>query len=836
MNLWQDVRVALRTMWKSPRITATVLLTLALGIGANTAIFSVVNATLLRPLPFHDPEQLVVLHADLRGLGAQSVGFSVPELDDLRDRAGVFSAVSVVYQGPTNLTGGEHPERLESGVVSPNYFSILGARPQLARLFDPGDTAPGFGAAVVITDGQWHREFGGERSVLGHQMRLDTDLYTIVGVLPPDFRNPSSAGAVPVDIYVSAGFRGDPFPPAQRSARVLRDIIGRLKPGMTFAQAQAKLATFSDSLRRDYGSDYPAGSGWTLSVTPLKEVVVGNTRTLLISLLLAVAFILLIACVNVANLLLASASARQLEIAVRLALGASRARIVRQLLTESAVLSLFSAAVGVGVATLGLKSLIAMLPSQLPRLNDIHVDARVLAFSLTLSLLTTVLFGLVLAFQAGKVEPSLSGLRERGSSGSRHDSKVRQVLIGAEVALSLMLLVGAGVLLRTFWNLLQVNPGFNSQHLVAGSVSLPVPNDPKADIYDNIETRTALVRDSVRRLRAVPGVENAALSSVVPLQGALRQNGYRVEGAPESGDAATAVPISVTPEFFRTIGAPLVRGRVIQDTDDQQSPLVVLVDEAAARHFWGAQDPVGKRIRSTRTTRRDAAVFTARGIVQPAPWFTVVGVVGNVKLASLDEKDVPHVYTSLYQTSGYQTPGRNLGVLARGTGDRAMLSRAVPREIQSVDPNLPVSPIVEMTELMRVGVGDRRFAASLLACFAVVALLLTSIGVYGVASYAIVRREKEISIRSALGATRGQLVQMVLREGMVPILAGLAVGAVGAALSGHLLAALLFEVRSTDASVFAAAGVTLVAIGILANYLPARRAGRVDPITALRTE
>src|ERR1700689_2885332 len=280
MNLWQDVRFALRTMWKSPRITATVLLTLALGIGANTAIFSIVNATLFRPLPFHDPEQLVVLHADLRGLGANSVGFSVPELDDLRDRAGVFSAVSAVYQGPGNLTGGGHPERLEGGGVSPNYFSILGARPQLGRLFDPGDTAPGFADAVVITDGLWRREFGGERSVLGHQMRIDTDLYTIVGVLPPDFRNPSSAGAVSVEIYVTAGFCGEPFAPPQRSARSL-PIIGRLKPGMTLAQAQAKLAVFSASLRREYGSDYPAGAGWTLSVSPLKEVVGGNTRTLL---------------------------------------------------------------------------------------------------------------------------------------------------------------------------------------------------------------------------------------------------------------------------------------------------------------------------------------------------------------------------------------------------------------------------------------------------------------------------------------------------------------------------------------------------------------------------
>src|SRR5580658_2632128 len=289
MNLWQDVRFALRTMWKSPRITLTVLLTLALGIGANTAIFSVVNATLLRPLPFHDPEQLVSLDADLRGLGAKSVGFSVPEFEDLRDRAGVFSAVSVVLQGPANLTGGDHPERLEFVAVSPNYFSILDARPQLGRLFDAGDTQPGFADAVVITDSLWHREFGGERSVLGHQMRLDTDLYTIVGVLPPDFHNPAAAGAGSVDMYITAGFRADPFPPAQRSTRLLPGIIGRLKPGMTVAQAQAKLATFSDSLRRNYGSDYPANAGWTLSITPLKEVVVGNTRTLLISLLLAVA-------------------------------------------------------------------------------------------------------------------------------------------------------------------------------------------------------------------------------------------------------------------------------------------------------------------------------------------------------------------------------------------------------------------------------------------------------------------------------------------------------------------------------------------------------------------
>jgi len=823
MSLWKDVQFSLRSMRKSPRIALTVLATLTLGIGANTAIFSVVNATLLKPLPFHNPGELVELNADLRGLGAHNVGFSVPELEDLRDRAGIFTAVSVVWPTTANLTGGDRPDRLDALGVSPNYFSILGAQPQLGRLFDARDTADGFAEAVVISDGLWHKEFGGDPSVLGRSVRLDKDLYTIVGVLPPQFRHPSTPGLHPVDLWFSAGYRAEPFPAPKRSLRFLPGIIARLKPGITPQQAQ--LEAFSDSLRREYGSDYPATAGWALSITPLTEVVAGGARTLLTSLLLAVGLILLIACVNVANLLLVSATARQREIALRLALGATRGRIIRQMLTESVLLSLISAAAGVGAAAIGVRVLVGVLPSQLPRLNPIGLDARVLAFSLAIALLTTLVFGLIPAWQASRTHPGTAELRERGGSASRNAARIGKSLIGAEVGLSLVLLVAAGLLLRTFWNLMEVNPGFNSHHLLAGSFRLPVPNDPKADGYVDIEQRTRLVRESIRRLHGVAGVENAAMSSVVPLNGRVIPAGFRVEGVSEKGDAPTAVEVSVTPEFFSTMGTPLLRGRMFQESDDPMSQPVALVDEAAARLLWGGVDPVGRRVRSSRD------IIFSRLKPVPAPWMTVVGVVGNAKLSSLDEIEVPHIYESMYQRSN-----RNFGVLVRATGDTAALTRDVRREIQTVDPDLPVSDMTAMTDLISNGVGDRRFAAWLLGAFALVALLLTCVGVYGIASYSVVRREKEIGIRSALGASRHQLITMILRDGMVPVLVGMACGCIAAVFSGRMLAALLFGVNSEDGLVLTGAGITLIVIGMLANYIPARGAGRIDPITALRNE
>jgi predicted permease len=824
VSLWQDVRYSFRTVRRSPRVAVTVLLTLALGIGANTAIFSIVNAALLRPLPYREPGKLVQLSADLPGVGSHNVGFSVPEFDDFRERAGVFEGVSVSWQAPANLTGGSHPERIEFLAVSPNYFSLLGANPQMGRLFDARDTANGFAEAAVISDAYWHKEFGGDPNIAGRRVRLDNDLYTIVGVLPPAFRPPVASTVREVDAWITAGFKADPFPPAARSARFLPAIVARLKPGISLPQAQAQLAIFANSLRHDFPGDYPAASGWTLSIAPLKDVVVGNSRTLLISLLLAVGFILLIACVNVANILLANASVRQQEIAIRIAMGADRRRIVRQLLTESALLSLAATIMGAGSAAISLRFFASLLPSQLPHVNTVAVDGRVLAFSLVVALFTTVGFGLMPAVQASKTPVDIEALRGRGMSQSLRGRRLGKILVGAEVALSLMLLVGAGLLLRTFWELLRVDPGFQPNHLIAANVWLPVPNDPKNDAYAKAEPRANLIRESLRRLEALPGVQGAAISSAVPLQDSPQPAGFRVEGVPEAGDAPTAVRVAVTRDFFKTLGASVITGRAIEETDTTDKPLVALVDQAAAHRFWGDRNPIGQRLHIAQSVG-----FNGRPL--PIRWMTVVGVVSNMKLASLDEHAVPHVYNSMYQT-----PGRLFGILVRATGDRAELGRAIQREVQSVDPDLPVANIAEMKEIVNNGVGDRQFAAWLLGIFAGVALLLTSVGIYGVTSYAIARRTKEMGIRSALGAMPGDLVRMLIVNGMMPIIAGALAGLIGAMLSARLIAALLYSVSSTDAAVYTAAGAMVVMVGVGANYIPARRAARVNPIAALRVE
>jgi putative ABC transport system permease protein len=505
-------------------------------------------------------------------------------------------------------------------------------------------------------------------------------------------------------------------------------------------------------------------------------------------------------------------------------MGAHRRRIVRQLLTESAILSVAATIVGTISAAASLRSIAALIPTQLPHVNSIGIDLRVLGFSLLIALLTTIGFGLMPALQAARPHADIDTLRGRGGSVSMSDGRLGKTLIGAEVALSVMLLVGAGLLLRTFWRLLHVDPGFQSSHLVTANVWLPVPNDPRKDVYIKPDQRALLIRESLRRLRAVPGVEDATISSVVPLQDALQPIGFRIEGVPETGDAPTAVRAAVSPDFFRTLGAPLIRGRAIEDTDATQNPLVAVIDEAAAHRFWGGRNSIGQRFRVAQT-------FIVDGKPQPYRWFTVVGVVSNVKLASLDEQNVPHIYGSMYQT-----PGRLFGVLVRATGDKAEIGRTIQREIQAVDPNLPVASIAEMKEIVNNGVGDRRFAAWLLAIFATVALLLTSVGIYGVTSYTIARRTKEIGIRSALGAQPWDLVRMVIVSGMSPIVAGLAIGALGAILSGRLIGALLYGVSSTDTAVYAAAALIVVIVGIAANYLPARRASRVDPVVALRVE
>jgi predicted permease len=825
MSVLQDVHYSWRVMRRSPRVGVTVLLTLALGIGANTAIFSVVNAALLRPLPYRQPGQLVQLRADMPGNGSHDIGYSVPEFEDLRDRSGFFDEMTVSWQAPANLTGGAHPERIEFLAVSTNYFGLLGISPQLGRVFDERDKRDGFAEAAVLSDAYWHKEFGGDQNILGRRIRLDNDLYTVVGVLPDSFRPPVPSTTRPIDLWITAGFKADPFPKPARTLRFLPALIARLKPGETLEQAQSRLAAFANAQRHDYPGDYPAESGWSLTAAPLKDVVVGNSRTLLVSLLSAVALILLIACVNVANILLAQASARQRELAVRAAVGADRMRILRQLLTEAILLSLAAAVMGTLAAAGTIRFLTRALPAQLPHVNEIGIDGRVLLFSLGAACFTTMAFGLVPALRASKRGPNTADLSGRGASAPRSQTRLGKILVGAEVALSVMLLVGAGLLLKSFWALLHVEPGFQPRHLLAANVWLPVPNDPTQDVYRKPEQRLTLIREVVRRLESSTGVESAAITSAVPLQDRVQPGGFRAEGGSLNGDAPTASSIFVTADFFKTLQAPMISGRFFQQTDSIDAPLVVIVDRSAARKFWGDAGPVGRRIRLAQRT-----VFY-RGKPQAPPWMTVVGVVNDIKLASLDEQNVPHIYFSMEQF-----PGRLLGVLVRAEGDKAALGRLIQDQIQTVNPNLPVSYISEMGEIASNGVGDRRFAAWLLAIFAAVALALTCVGIYGVTSYAISRRAKEMGIRSALGASREQLTAMMLRNGMLPIVLGLAAGAIAAVAAGRLLRALLFAVSSTDVAVLSGAAAMVTLVGVAANYLPARRAARVNPVMILRDE
>src|SRR5215472_1396893 len=823
MGLWQDVRFALRGMIKARGLTVVALLTLAIGIGANTAIFSIVNAVLLEPLPFHDPGQLIQLQADLPGVGARNVGFSEPEVEDIAN-SGIFDAVSVVFPAPANITGGEHPERIQIVGVSPNYFEVLGAHPQLGRLFDKRDIADGFAEATVISDGLWQRVFGSDPTVLGRKVRIDNDLYTIVGVLPPDFRHPQPASAKPIDLWATAGFRAAPFVGPIRSARGLPGIVGRLKSGVTVEQAQARLTALADSVRKDFAADYPANAAWTVSLTPLKEVVVGNTQTLLLVLLLAVSMILLMACVNVASLLLARSSARMREIAVRMALGASRYRIVRQLLTEALVLSLAAGAVGVIAATLSERALIGLLPDQLPRAESIAIDGRVLLFSIAIAIITSIIFGLAPALQTSRVDAN--ALKQDGRSGDTtvRSARTRSWLVGAEVALSLTLVIGAGLLLRTFWELLHVHPGFSTENVLAATVWLPVPNDPKTDVYATSEQRTALIREWVRRLHGIPGVKDAAVSTSLPLRNQLLPRGFRVEGKSEQGEPGTAYWILISPEFIPGMGATVLRGRGFEERDDARTAPVVVVDEAAAHKLWGDQDPVGRRVRF-------AGSFFANGKPTAPPWMTVVGVVSNMKFGKLDEGELPHLYSSAYQFNG-----KFLNIVVRATGDPGALGRSIQTEVQAADPNLPISDVAPMTEVLTASVADRRFAAALIGLFALLALALAAVGVYGVTAYSVQQRTREFGIRSALGATTSDLVRMVLRDSMWPVLGGLAAGIVGAAIAGRAIASLLFGVRTIDPLIYVLSIAMLAVMGFAANYIPARRAGKADPNMALRYE
>src|SRR6266853_2465587 len=827
-HFWQDARYALRMLRNAPGFTTMAVLTIALGIGATTAIFSVVDATLLHPLPYPQPEQLVSIRDDFTGVGAQDVGMSQPEWEDLQ-RSGIFEHVSPTWFDENNLTGSSQPARVRLLIVAPNYFALLGVKPQSGRTFNPEDHSPGLIPEVLISDGLWKRAFGSDAHILDKSVRLDTDLYRVVGVMPAGFDAPGrTAEERNIEVWAATSFYGPPMsdhPP--RSGRNLPTAIARLKPGLTIAAAQNRLDALVAALQKEFPEDYPKQSAWTVRLLPLKERIVGNIRQSLILLFAAVGLVLLIGCVNVANLLLARTSARGREMALRQALGAARMRLLRQLLTESVLLSLLGgiSALAIFFCTKGF--LLRLVPERLPRLNDISISWGVLLFALAGSLVAGLVFGLAPALHAGRFDLA-HALKEaaRGSTGSGERARTRHVLVIAEFALSLVLMIAATLLLRSFWDLLNVQLGFNPQNVMAIRTRLPDPNDPKADIYRTPRQEAPFLREVLRRSRTLPRVEEVALGDTasIPLDESLRdlklisegQFLFTLEGDIQNDQPAVAERSSVTPDYFHLLEIPLLRGRLFNESDNDKAPQVAVINEAFARTFWPNQNPLGKRFKRNRAE---------------SPWISVVGVISNARTESLAQAGVPEIYLDLYQTGA-----KRLAIFLRGHLDNAAIPDEVREQVQSVDATLPVSSGQTLIETVSASLAERRFSMEIVALFALTALLLTGLGIYGVVSYLVSERTHEIGIRIALGAERRSILQMVLRQGLGLAVAGAAVGLVGAVVVSHLMTGLLYGVRPTDALTFAGVTILLVGVALLACYIPARRAIRVDPLVALGHE
>jgi predicted permease len=818
-HLWRDIRYALRMLRHSPGFTTIAMLTIALGIGATTAIFSVVDATLLHPLPYPHAEQLVTIQDDLPGIGSLDVGMSTPEWRDL-ERSGIFQSVAPAWYDDNDLTGGKRATRVRLFSVGVNYFALLGVKPELGSTFDPSDQTPGYNLQVVISHGLWQRVFGGDPRIIGKTVWSDTDAYRVIGVMPPEFHSP---GRTPDEqngeVFAAMGFAGTPFGPPLRSNH-FGGAIGRLKPGLTVAQAQSRVDALVASLQKQFPVDYPAANAWTVRLIPMQETVTGNVRQPLLLLLGAVAMVLLIGCVNVANLLLARASARAREMAVRQALGAARTGLARQLLTESLLLSLLGGSAGVALVFLLKPLLMRLVPESLPRMNEISVNSGALFLALGASLAAGLIFGLAPAWLAGRLDITRVLKQEgRGSTGSGRQARMRRVLVVTEFALSLVLMIAAGLLMRSFWDLMNVRLGFNPQGVMMVRTRMPYPNDPTKDLYGTPAQEAVFVREVLRRSRALPGVQEVAIgnSTSVPLDHPPKdQNMFPLifEGR---GMADTQAPLIggtiVTPEYFHLMGMTLLRGRLPSDFDNETAPAVAVINETMAQTYWPHEDPLGKRLRLSRRSQ---------------VWTTVVGVVADTRAGSLENPKVPQIYASLYQKTS-----KHLAIYLRGRLDAGAIPTQVRDLVQSVDAGLPVFGAETLTEALSASLSVRRFAMEMTALFALTALLLAALGIYGVISYMVSERTHEIGIRLALGARPENILKMVLRQGLTLAAAGGAVGLAGALIVSRMMSGLLYGVRPSDPATFVGVTIVLTAVALGACYIPARRAVRVDPIAAM---
>ncbi len=810
MDLGQDLRHGIRAMLKQPGITAVAILALALGIGGNTAIFSLVNGILLRQLPFRQPEQLVWVSS--RRPDSVKRPFNLPDFIDYRDQNQGLAGIAAFANWSVTLTERGDPERLQGVRISANAFQMLGVEAAVGRTLLPADDTPGQERVVVVGHGLWQRRFGADPQVVGTTLTLNGASYTVVGVLPPQFFFPIREAEMAVPLAPDT----DPWRGVRTSVNFLR-ALARLKPGVTREQAEADLTSVADRLRREY----PVANGQKLGVTlsPLHEEVVGNFRLALWVLLGAVGAVLLITCVNLANLALVRASARHREMAIRTALGATRRRLVQQLATESVLLALLGGAAGLLLAVHGIPLLLALSPATLPRTGEVGVDFRVLGFTLALSLMAGLIFGLAPAWQATRVNPS-EELKEngRGTVGGARQSRARSLLVVSEISISLVLLVGAGLLVKSFLRLQAVSPGFDAQNVLAVRLSLP-----KARYSSRVVVTTFY--DELRpRLERLPGVEAVGFVSVLPLSGTLASVDFTIEGRAAPPDEARVADYRVASAgYFRAMKIPLIAGREFDEHDTAKAAPVMLVSQSLARRYWPNGSPLGAHLRIDDNDEGPRPV-------------EIVGVVGDVKHLSLDGEPSLHIYLPVHQVheDGVVWLTNNQYWLLRTAVDPLTLQAAVRREIQAVDRDAPTSDIRTMDQYLAASVAPRRFNLWLLTVFAGAALVLAATGLYGVISHGVAQRRHEIGIRMALGARRSDVLKLVIGQGMGLALAGVALGLLSACALTRWMESLLFGVRATDPPTFASIAVLLMLVALLACYIPARRATKVDPIVALR--
>jgi putative ABC transport system permease protein len=819
-TFWKDVQYAARVLLKSPGFTAIAVIAIALGVGANTAIFSVVNAVLLKPLSYKEPSQLVLIQhhypkLDLRAT-VSAAGYAY-----YRDNVKSFSDVSAISGFSVNLTGEGEPERLAGMQVTANLFPALGAQAAEGRTFAAEENEEGRGKVVVLSDGFWRRRFAAQ-PVVGKLVTLNGEPYTIVGVMPSTFQLGREFGGQQPDLWAPITFTPQQLDPNRSLTNEYLTVYGRMRPGVTVEQAQAEMEAVAADLRRQYMPNSDA-SNWTLLLTPLEEFVVGRIRTALWVLLGAVVFVLLIACANVANLTLARAAVRQREIAVRTALGASRWRVVRQLLTESLLLSLVGGGAGLLLAMWGVDLLLKLNENRIPRAAEIGLDSRVLLFTLGVSLLTGIIFGLAPAFQTSAVNLHET-LKEGGRSGKVGVRRgVRDALVVAEMAFAVVLLVGAGLLIRSFVQLQQVNPGFEPRGVLAMQLSLP-PNK-----YADRAARAAFVRQMLERVRAVPGVKGAGTTTTLPMSGQNSSGSFQIEGrqtAPGENSPHGSRWLA-SEDYFQTMRIPLVKGRYFEQRDTEAGGHVVVIDEALARKYWPDEDPVGRRV--SFESNADPSNPNNRIPI----WREVVGVVGHVRNEGLEGESRAQYYVPF--GSG-NASSANLFVAVNTDGDPAALAPSVRGAITSVDRDLPVFRVMTMEKMVAESLTQRRFLMFLLGVFAALALALAVVGLYGVMSYAVTQRTHEIGLRMALGAQGRDVLRMVVGRGMALVGVGLAIGLAFAFALTRYMASMLYGVSAVDPLTYAGIALLLGAVALLASYIPARRATKVDPMVALRYE